>query len=136
MKLTNTAENQTSLSNAEGRSTALGTHILLELENCPDELLLDAEKLEETLVAAATDAGAHVVKSVFHQFNPHGLSGVVVIAESHIAVHTWPEYAYAAIDIFTCGDAVIAQRIQNQIASSFAPASVSSQLVERGPHSG
>ncbi len=55
---------------------------------------------------AAEEAGATIVDSSFHRFLPHGISGVVVIAESHLAIHTWPEYGYAAIDLFTCGDEV------------------------------
>lgn len=112
---------------------ALGTHILLELNQCPAELLLEKELLERTLVESADLAGATVVKSVFHQFSPHGLSGVVVIAESHITVHTWPEHNYAAIDIFTCGDPHIAQRIQDQITTRFTPATATAQTITRGP---
>ncbi len=114
--------------------TTLGTHILLELTNCPQELLLEQETLEATLVEAADTAGATVVKPVFHQFSPHGLSGVVVIAESHIAVHTWPEHGYAAIDIFTCGDPEVASRIQEEIEKRFAPAQVTSKTITRGPN--
>jgi S-adenosylmethionine decarboxylase proenzyme len=55
---------------------------------------------------AARLAGATIVTEAFHLFNPHGVSGVVVIAESHLAIHTWPEYGYAAVDLFTCGDDV------------------------------
>jgi S-adenosylmethionine decarboxylase proenzyme len=47
-----------------------------------------------------------VVDEVFHKFNPHGISGVVVIQESHLTIHTWPEYGYAAVDVFTCGQTV------------------------------
>ncbi len=113
--------------------TALGTHILLELTNCPAQLLLEQDALAATLVEAADTAGATVVKPVFHQFSPHGLSGVVVIAESHIAVHTWPEHGYAAIDIFTCGDPVVASRIQSEIERRFAPARATAQTINRGP---
>ena len=48
--------------------------------------------------------GATVVSSHFHQFSPYGISGVVIIQESHLTLHTWPEYGYAAVDVFTCGD--------------------------------
>ncbi len=111
----------------------LGTHILLELNECPAELLLEKATLEKALVESADAAGATVVKPVFHQFSPHGLSGVVVIAESHIAVHTWPEHSYAAIDIFTCGDPMIASRIQAEIERRFAPARTTAQTLTRGP---
>lgn len=115
-------------------TTALGTHILLELTDCPKQLLLEQDTLQAALVASADAAGATVVKPVFHQFSPHGLSGVVVIAESHIAVHTWPEHGYAAIDIFTCGDPDIASRIQAEIEQRFAPARATAQTIARGPN--
>ena len=58
------------------------------------------------MVSAAKEAKATIVEISFHKFSPFGISGVVVIAESHLSIHTWPEYAYAAVDIFTCGDAL------------------------------
>ena len=58
------------------------------------------------MVAAAVDCGATVLGESFHPFQPQGVSGVVVIAESHLSIHTWPEYGYAAVDIFTCGTSV------------------------------
>lgn len=82
---------------------ALGTHLLVELKDCNSAVLSDVEKIEEILVNAAKEAKATVIESRFHQFNPFGISGVVVIAESHLTIHTWPEYRYAAVDIFTCG---------------------------------
>jgi len=83
---------------------ALGSHLLLELKDCNAKLLNNQKKLEEILVAAAKTAKATVIESRFHKFNPCGISGVVVIAESHLTIHSWPEYAYAAVDIFTCGE--------------------------------
>ncbi len=83
---------------------ALGTHLLLDLKDCDKEVLNDLNFLKDTLLAAATEAGATVLGESFHHFNPQGVSGVVIIAESHLFIHTWPEYNYAAIDIFTCGD--------------------------------
>ncbi len=83
---------------------ALGTQLAVELFDCDENILNDYRLLEQSLVEAATNAGATVVDSVFHQFNPYGISGAVIIAESHVAIHTWPEYQYAALDIFTCGN--------------------------------
>ncbi len=85
---------------------ALGRHVLVEFYGCDSEALNNKEKLEEVMQEAAVESGATVVSSVFHLFNPHGVSGVVVIAESHLTIHTWPEYGYAAVDLFTCGDSV------------------------------
>ena len=85
---------------------ALGKHLLLELKDCDKEVLNDLSFLKDVLLTAASESGATVLGESFHQFNPHGVSGVVVIAESHLVIHTWPEYGYAAADIFTCGDSV------------------------------
>lgn len=81
-------------------------HILLELYSCPAALLNDVAYVEQSLVAAARAADAEVLNSSFHRFSPQGVTGVVVIAESHISVHCWPEHGYAAVDIFTCGSRV------------------------------
>lgn len=84
----------------------LGRHILAEFTGCDRSILNNMERIREDLIEAARKSGATIVDTVFHQYNPHGLSGVVVIAESHISIHTWPEYGYAAVDFFTCGDQV------------------------------
>jgi spermidine synthase len=85
-------------------SIALGNHILVEFMNCEPKLMNDVAGIERDMVAAARAAGATVINSTFHHFSPYGVSGVVVIEESHLAIHTWPEYGYAAVDLFTCGD--------------------------------
>lgn len=85
---------------------ALGKHLLLELKGCDDGVLNDISFLKETLLEAAVEAGATVLGESFHQFNPQGVSGVVVVAESHLFIHTWPEHGYVAADIFTCGNSV------------------------------
>jgi spermidine synthase len=81
----------------------LGRHVLLELYDCDPEKLGDAGSVRHSLMGAAAMAGAHIVTELFHQFAPQGVSGVVVIQESHLAIHTWPEKGYAAVDVFTCG---------------------------------
>jgi spermidine synthase len=85
---------------------ALGRHVLVEYFDCSPEILNDVTVIEKNMVNAAVEAGATVINSTFHHFSPFGVSGVVVIQESHLAVHTWPEYGYAAVDLFTCGDTV------------------------------
>jgi S-adenosylmethionine decarboxylase len=85
---------------------ALGRHLLLELKNFNREVLNDLDYIRDCLCETAEQIGATVVNHAFHQFNPHGVSGVVVIAESHLCIHTWPEHGYAAVDIFTCGDTI------------------------------
>jgi S-adenosylmethionine decarboxylase proenzyme len=85
---------------------SFGIHLLVELGSCNREKIDSAEYLEKIMAQAAEIAGATVLTTAFQTFNPQGVSGVVVIAESHLTVHTWPEYGYAAVDIFTCGDSV------------------------------
>lgn len=81
----------------------LGRHVLVEYYNCDSEILKDRKKIEMYMNKAAKEAKANVVQSVFHHFSPWGVSGAVVISESHLTIHTWPEYNYAAVDLFTCG---------------------------------
>ena len=85
---------------------ALGRHLLLELKNCNKEVLDDLDFLRDCLNEAAIRCGATVVGESFYHFSPQGVSGIINIAESHISIHTWPEYGYAAVDVFTCGDNV------------------------------
>lgn len=84
--------------------SALGRHIILELYDCPPALLKVPAQAEEFLLEAAQRMEATVVNAQFHAFSPYGVSGVVIIQESHLTIHTWPEYEYAAVDIFTCGE--------------------------------
>ena len=85
---------------------SLGRHVLVEFHGCSAEILNDVPCIETSMNDAAKEAGATIINSVFHHFSPFGVSGVVVIQESHLAIHTWPEYRYAAVDLFTCGDSV------------------------------
>jgi spermidine synthase len=84
----------------------LGRHIIVEFYGCPEAILNEVTHIEQSFIDAAKAADATVINSTFHHFNPYGVSGVVVIQESHLAIHTWPEFGYAAIDVFTCGDTV------------------------------
>ncbi|MGL4789195.1 MAG: adenosylmethionine decarboxylase [Cetobacterium sp.] len=84
----------------------LGRHILIEFYNCDEEILKDPVLVDKHMNEAARIANATIVESVFHHFNPYGVSGAVIISESHLAIHTWPEYGYAAVDVFTCGDKI------------------------------
>ena len=82
----------------------LGKHLIVEYTGCDRSILDNIESLEQSLCEAVRRAGATIVNCTFHRYNPQGVSGVVVIAESHMSIHTWPEYGYAAVDFFTCGD--------------------------------
>ncbi len=84
----------------------LGRHLIVEYSGCDHSTLDNEALIEEYLKEAARKSGATIVRSVMHRYNPQGISGVVVIAESHLSIHTWPEYGYAAVDFFTCGESV------------------------------
>ena len=79
-----------------------GTHLLVDLWGATN--LSDPTAIDRTLRDAAVTAGATILHSHFHHFSPNGgVSGVIVLAESHISIHTWPERDFAAVDIFMCG---------------------------------
>ncbi len=111
---------------------ALGKHLLLELKGCDEEVLNDMSFIKSTMLTAAEECGATVVGESFHQFNPHGVSGVVVIAESHLFIHTWPEYGYAAADIFTCGNSVKPERAAQVITRKLGSKDHSMVEMRRG----
>jgi S-adenosylmethionine decarboxylase len=83
---------------------ALATHIVCELSGCDAIKLTDVDAVSDMMMEAALEANATVVTRAFHRFQPQGVSGVVVIQESHLSIHTWPETGYAAMDFYTCGD--------------------------------
>jgi S-adenosylmethionine decarboxylase len=87
----------------------LGTHLLLDLAGAPFATLDDPEVVKAALVETVDAMGAHVLGVHLHRLEPQGISGVVVISESHLTIHTWPERGEAAVDLFTCGDATRAR---------------------------
>ena len=111
---------------------ALGRHVLAEIYDCEFAVLNDLKKVEEFMVKAALEAGAEVREYVFHKFSPQGVSGVVVISESHLAIHTWPELGYAAVDVFTCGDNVDPWDACNYLVNKFKAGHMTATEVKRG----
>ena len=83
-----------------------GKHILAEYSECECTFLDSEPDIRSLMLEAATRSGATVVGDIFHHFSPQGVTGVVVVAESHLAIHTWPEFGYASVDLFTCGTRV------------------------------
>ena len=110
----------------------LGTHLLLEMSGCDPRLLDSTEEVRTALLRAATRAKATVLGNSFHRFSPQGVSGVVVIAESHLSIHTWPEYGYAAVDVFTCGDQAMPHRAAEYLIEALAPARHELRELPRG----
>lgn len=82
----------------------VGIHCILELYDCPAQLLNDASFIQQTLREAAKQAQSTLLGEVLHKFEPQGITALALLAESHISVHTWPEAGYAAVDVFTCGE--------------------------------
>ena len=110
----------------------MGRHLLLELYDCSSEALNSLESVKSAMVEAAKRAEATIIDVVFHEFNPFGISGVVVIAESHLSIHTWPEHRYAAVDIFSCGDALKPAEAANYLVEQFGASRASCVEVKRG----
>lgn len=111
---------------------ALGRQILVEYYDCSETRLNSVEFIEDALLRAVRASNATVISHNFHKFSPYGVSGVVVIAESHVAIHTWPEYNYAAVDIFTCGETIDPWIIQEHLKFDFESSNVSSMEMKRG----
>jgi S-adenosylmethionine decarboxylase proenzyme len=102
------------------------------LQDCDKEVLNDLDFLRDAMLAAAIDCGATVLGESFHRFSPQGVSGVVVIAESHLSIHTWPEYGYAAVDIFTCGTSVESKKAAETLIEKLGAKNHSLMEIQRG----
>ena len=107
-------------------------HMLVELHGCKEALLNDPAALKQLLLEAVRRGQGTIVTDVFHTFNPHGVSGVIVIAESHVAIHTWPEHGYAAVDIFSCGTKLDHGVIRDWIAAGMGASDVECRELTRG----
>lgn len=112
--------------------TPVGTHCILELHGCPSDLLNDVLFVREAIEQASTRSLSTLLKLSSHQFYPQGVTAVALLAESHVSVHTWPEYGYAAVDIFTCGEDAKPQRACQYLAERFAARKHSLVVLPRG----
>lgn len=108
---------------------ALGHHVLYEFYEAED--LDDSEVAAAALREAVAAGGAHLVDLKVHEFSPQGLSAIAVIAESHLAVHTWPEHGLATVDIFTCGRVDI-DRMLGTLTAAYRPKQTLRRDIERG----
>lgn len=114
----------------------LGRHVLLDLFDCALDAINNLETARSVLVEAARRAQATIVDVIFHKFNPVGLSVIVMIAESHLSIHTWPEHRYAAVDIFSCGENMQVEVAAAYIVEQFKPGRTSIIEVKRGAFMG
>lgn len=113
----------------------LGRHLLLELCGCPSERLDDPSGLQDAMLEAARAAGATVLSQHFHRFSPQGVTGVLLLAESHLALHSWPELGYAAVDFFTCGSHADQEYCLALLAKALGATHFTARELSRGdPH--
>lgn len=109
----------------------LGRHLVVELWGC-QENLNNPEGIRKALVEAVRRVGATLIDVHVHAFNPHGVSGVAVLAESHISLHTWPEHGYVALDVFTCGGKVVPEAAFDVFRALFRPQRTHLIEIKRG----
>ena len=109
-----------------------GDHYLVDLHDCDSEIIATVKPTEEALLDAATRCGSTIIEYDFHQFSPHGVSGVILIAESHFSVHTWPENGFAAVDIFTSGETMKPDMAIDILKEAFGAGRVNVMKVTRG----
>lgn len=104
----------------------MGRHVISELWECDTDKLNDMDFIEKVFVSAALEAGAEIREVAFHKFAPYGVSGVVIISESHLTIHSFPEHGYASIDVYTCGD-----RINPHVAADYISKALNAQITEK-----
>lgn len=110
----------------------LGHHYIVEGSGCNPDVLSRVEAVEQIMVRAAGVADVQVWAISFHRFSPNGVSGVVVISESHLSVHTWPEAGYVALDIFTCGENAKPEAAVQHALKAFGASNMHITEVTRG----
>ena len=110
----------------------IGRHIIAELYGVSKDLISREEKVREIMEEVVREAELTKVGSVYKQFNPHGVTGIVLIAESHISIHTWPEYELVNLDVFTCGDVEKAEKAFKLFLEKFKPKWYRHFVLDRG----
>jgi len=110
----------------------LGKHVILEMWGCCRNTIDNVDAVKEILIKATEAVKATLVDVVCHRFSPHGVTGVAILAESHIAIHTWPEHGYAAADIFICGSVIEPRNAATCLAHAFSAKETSLIELKRG----
>lgn len=114
------------------KEVGVGTHYIVDLMGCNKEKLKFVSPVEELFLKAARDCKATIITHAFHQFEPIGVSGVILIAESHMSIHTWPQQGYAAVGIFTCGEVMKPEVAVEVLREGFEADSVLVNNIQRG----
>lgn len=110
----------------------VGRHIIAEFYGVDPELIAREEVVRGIVEGVVNEAGLNKVGSIYKQFNPHGVTGIVLISESHVSIHTWPEYGLINLDIFTCGDKSKAEKAFKLFLDKFKPKSYRHYMLDRG----
>ena len=110
----------------------LGVHYLLDFYDCDNRYLSSVSKIKNVMVKAGKIGNFNVVKKCFHQFKPYGVSGVLVLRESHFTIHTWPEYNYAAVDIFLCDTRLSIDNVITYLCKFFSTNNFTIKKINRG----
>lgn len=116
----------------DGEEPSLGSHLLIEMYGCKGSLLETEASVGTAMLDAAAISEATIVEQSFHEFKPYGVSGAVIIQESHYTIHTWPEHGYAAVDLFYCGGTVKVHRALELLRERFQPSRIKFLVVRRG----
>jgi S-adenosylmethionine decarboxylase len=116
----------------EAEFGTLGRHVIADLSGCASHLISSVDYVQEVLEVAVVRAGATIINSIFHKFSPTGVSGIILLSESHCSIHTWPGEEYAAIDIYTCGEHVFPQVAAEYIADKLHAKEICFSSLERG----
>ena len=111
---------------------SLGHQIIADFKLCSADVLKDVRSIRDIMLRAALESHCTIVSDTFHHFSPYGVSGAVIIAESHIAIHTWPEYGFAAVDVFTCGDTIDPNIALHVIKSGLGSLEMHAVFLQRG----
>lgn len=120
--------------NFKVRSGAMmvGGHIIAELYGVEQDLISKEDKVKAIMLEVVENSGLTIIGSLFKQFEPYGVSGVILISESHVSIHTWPEYSLVNLDIFTCGEQAKAERVFELFLERFKPKSFKRHAIDRG----
>ncbi|MBX3097669.1 MAG: adenosylmethionine decarboxylase [Fimbriimonadaceae bacterium] len=125
-------KDQLGLPMIESEEPSLGSHLLIELFDCDPASLEKVKNVGEAMRSAAIESKATVVADEFHEFEPWGVSGAVIIQESHYTIHTWPEHKYAAVDLFYCGGSIYVDKAIDVLRKEFQPGRIKFLVVRRG----
>lgn len=132
MPATSGTDRRTTADARAPRAAVIGRHFLAELHGCPYDAIASLARVEAAFLRAVRSSGARVLSHAGHQFSPHGATVVVLLAESHASIHTWPEHGYAGVDFFTCGSSMRAEAAIRELAQDLGAAAADVRVVDRG----